>query len=162
MSSRPWATLGVVIGANQPSSTGLGGGNSEIIKGRCAERQLAQSTDGDKRPTFTSVNARGAENLNPSRGRSRLGALLILISVAFALFCLRMRGKTACIFLVRWPAFWASHLSIQHFGLAQSVRASKLEPSQERRRWNSDGAIASLAVPVRGESGVTTWSCRNG
>ena len=39
VSSRPWARLGV-IGANQPSSTGLDGGNSEIIKGRCAERQL--------------------------------------------------------------------------------------------------------------------------
>ena len=39
VSSRPWARLGV-IGANQPSSTGLDGGNSEIIKARCAERQL--------------------------------------------------------------------------------------------------------------------------
>ena len=29
-----------MIGANQPSSTDLDGGNSEIIKGRCAERPL--------------------------------------------------------------------------------------------------------------------------
>jgi Sigma-70, region 4 len=39
VSSRPWASLGV-IGATQPSSTDLGGGKSEIIRGRCAERQL--------------------------------------------------------------------------------------------------------------------------
>jgi hypothetical protein len=39
VSSRPLAKLGVV-GANQPSSTGSGGGNSEIIRGRCAERQM--------------------------------------------------------------------------------------------------------------------------
>ena len=35
----PWAKLGV-FGAGRPSSTGSGGGNSEIIRGRCAERQI--------------------------------------------------------------------------------------------------------------------------
>jgi hypothetical protein len=38
-SSRRWASLGV-IGATQPSLTDSGGGNSEIIRGRCAERQI--------------------------------------------------------------------------------------------------------------------------
>jgi hypothetical protein len=40
VSSRPWARLGV-IGATPPSSTGLDGGNSKIIRGRCAERQFS-------------------------------------------------------------------------------------------------------------------------
>jgi hypothetical protein len=67
----------------------------------------------------------GAENLNTSRGRSRLGALLILISVAFALFCLRMARENGLYLFGALAGLLGFAFIYQHFGLAQSVRESR-------------------------------------